>query len=651
MGSISVRCIWSAATAFCALMLLIEPTTAQELAPTPPAPSTNDLDRNSPAYTVSYDISVTVRPDLTSTTTRTARFKILRESAIRTLGQQNLSFVESLNPLEVIEAYTEKADGRKMAVDPASILTRDAATGLNAVYQRDAKVKTLIFPDIEVGDTLVYVSKADRIDRRFPGTFTFQAVFSRSVPYDTSRLTIDASKSLGLRIHVNGDGVTHETVEAGEQRRHLFSYSPKRWELEEPGAVSVSDREPKLVITTFKDLTELGASYWTSMQDRDVAAPEISSLAGEITKGIEGKRAQAEAIDHWVKKNIRYVHVFLGSAGVTPNPPPTVLKNKFGDCKDHVALMGALLKAKGIASEQALVNLGSTYRLPDLPIPSFNHVMLYLPEFDLYTDPTASHAAFGILPESSYDKPVLHISPAGGRLARTPPMKSEDHVTTTKTTASIGADGAVRGTTRQTATGVFATHDRSTATRIQTQGREKFAEAVLRGLGRQGTGVFEPAMPFDFSEPYRVQGDFSLNEKLQMPLNGPRDIPIGMPIHRRPGTWLLGQRVTGRKTDFFCYAGKQVEEIELSFADGLPLPQAIRGSAIDNKYFSFRSSYTMQGRTLTIRREFTSKVAGQVCAKEVESEVAEPMQRVARSLRVQMSFTGAAPPAGTAPRE
>ena len=97
-----------------------------------------------------------------------------------------------------------------------------------------------------------------------------------------------------------------------------------------------------------------------------------------------------------------------------------------------------------------------------------------------------------------------------------------------------------------------------------------------------------------------------------------------------------------------CYAGKQVEEIELTFADGLPLPNAIKGSAIDTKYFSFRSSYTIHGRTLAIRREFTSKVAGQVCAKEIESEISEPLQRVARSLRVQMSFTGAAPRAGTA---
>ena len=50
--------------------------------------------------------------------------------------------------------------------------------------------------------------------------------------------------------------------------------------------------------------------------------------------------------------------------------------------------------------------------------------------------------------------------------------------------------------------------------------------------------MFEPAVPSDFTEPYSVQGDFSLNEKLQMPLSGARDIPIGMPIHSRPGVGL-----------------------------------------------------------------------------------------------------------------
>src|SRR5262249_22188393 len=201
------------------------------------------------------------------------------------------------------------------------------------------------------------------------------------------------------------------------------------------------------------------------------------------------------------------------------------------------------------------------------------------------TDATVARASCAVLPESAYDKPVLHISNTGVRAGRTPPMKPADHVSIAKTTVRIEADGTIKGTTRQTGTGVFATWARGTASQIQAQGREKYAEAVLRSLITPGTGIFEPADPFDFSEPYSIQGEFSPVEKLQTPLRGIRNIPVGMRTQARPSGWLLGQRVVGRKTDFFCYAGKQVEEIALTFAAGLPLPKAIKGSSIDNGIF------------------------------------------------------------------
>ena len=171
---------------------------------------------------------------------------------------------------------------------------------------------------------------------------------------------------------------------------------------------------------------------------------------------------------------------------------------------------------------------------------------------------------------------------------------------------------------------------------------------MLRALGHPGTGVFEPVTPFDYSEPFVVQGAFSLNEKVQTPLNGVRNIPFGMPVLGRPGARLLGQRLSGRKMDFACYAGKQVEEIELTFEKGLSLPKPTKGIAVDNKYVSYRSSYALAGRTLTVRREFESKVPGQRCTKEIEAEISEPMQRISRDVRAQMWFGAIAPGAGAA---
>jgi hypothetical protein len=94
-----------------------------------------------------------------------------------------------------------------------------------------------------------------------------------------------------------------------------------------------------------------------------------------------------------------------------------------------------------------------------------------------------------------------------------------------------------------------------------------------------------------------------------------------------------------------------VEEIELTFEDGLPIARPIRGRNIDSKYFSYQSHYAISGRTLTIRREFRSNVAGQVCAKEIESELTEPLQEVARNLRTRMSFQPIAPNQGPAKEE
>lgn len=42
--------------------------------------------------------------------------------------------------------------------------------------------------------------------------------------------------------------------------------------------------------------------------------------------------------------------VYVGAGGVVPHAAQTVLDNRYGDCKDHVALLEALLGAAGIKS-------------------------------------------------------------------------------------------------------------------------------------------------------------------------------------------------------------------------------------------------------------------------------------------------------------
>src|SRR5262249_42131851 len=216
-------------------------------------------------------------------------------------------------------------------------------------------------------------------------------------------------------------------------------------------------------------------------------------------------------------------------------------------CKDQATLMTALLAAKGIASELVLINGGNVHTL-DLPptLAALNHVMIYLPDFELYDDPTASFASFGVLSET-YDRPAVHLSATGVRLGRTPVMRSADHTLLTQTKVTIAANGTMSGETKQSATGMFATLGRAVASVIESNGPETIAERQLQAFDTPGKGKYEVESPRNLAEPYVVKGRFTLNERFASPPAGRKAIPIGMPVLGRPRDLLLGTRRQVRK--------------------------------------------------------------------------------------------------------
>src|ERR1700719_3112626 len=91
------------------------------------------------------------------------------------------------------------------------------------------------------------------------------------------------------------------------------------------------------------------------------------------------------------------------------------------DRREQAQRISALLKAEGIASVPALINSGNRYQAPETATPAlFNHVLSYLPEFDLYVDSTAGVAPFGTLLATEYGKPVAVAGDTGADLKTLP---------------------------------------------------------------------------------------------------------------------------------------------------------------------------------------------------------------------------------------
>jgi Domain of Unknown Function with PDB structure (DUF3857)/Transglutaminase-like superfamily len=591
-------------------------------------------------YALKYEGRVTVRADRTATDVFTHRLKIFTPSAIAAVSQQHLRFVEGMETLETLEAFTEKSDGTKVPVGPANIITRDVASGLQATYMRDQKQRTVIFSDVQVGDTLVMTHRRQTKRSLFPGHFFYSVIFARSQPFSSAQVVVEAPNDLDLQVKAIGPGLTESVENSDASRRHTITLLPQTYLPEEIRAVAPVDRDPVLLISTFKSYQEMGLAYAAAALSKTVVTPEIAALADEITKGIEDRRQQAAAIDTWMKKNIRYVAVYLSFGRIVPNDAASVLTNKFGDCKDKATLMAALLAAKGIASEAVLINFGSAYTLPTPPtMVALNHVILYLPEFDLYDDPTVSLAAFGVLAAETYDKPVVRVATSGATLARTPAMKPEDHTSHARTVINVGADGTVTGETEESNTGISGIALRFAGANAQNLGSEVALQRQLQAFNTPGTGRADLGNSAEKADPVTIKTWFTLNERFKAPAAGERAaIPFGLPQTVRPGNFLLGTRLNGRKSAFICFAGRQTEDINVTFDPALPMPVALTARAIDNPAFTFQSTFKIEGRTLRMHREFISRVAGQVCPPELEAQITSEMNMVRINVYSTYSF-------------
>jgi Domain of Unknown Function with PDB structure (DUF3857)/Transglutaminase-like superfamily len=612
------------------------------MAQAPQSPLAQAVQSGQAPYAVQYDGRVTVRADRTSTDTFTHRIKILTPGAIATVSQQQLTFVEGMQTLETVEAFTEKSDGTKVSVGPANIMTRDAASGLQAVYMRDLKQRTVIFQDVQVGDTLVMTHRKETKQSIFPGHFLYADVFPRSRPFTSAQIIVEAPNELNLEVKAIGTGLTDKVEDSDGVRRHTATLLPQPYLPEEVRAVAPVDRDPALLVSTFGSYEEMGLAYAAAAFPKSVVTPEIAALADDITKGIDDRRQQAVAIDEWVKKNIRYVAVYLALGRVVPNDAASVLSNKFGDCKDKATLMSALLAAKGIASEAVLINFGGAYTLPEPPtMVALNHVILYLPEFDLYDDPTQNFAAFGVLTAATYDKPVVRVGANGVTLGRTPVMDPKDHTSHATTILNVAADGTVTGQTEESTNGIFGITLRFAGSNVQNLGHEAASQRQLQGFNTPGTGRYDLGNSAEKTDPVTMKSTFTLSQRFTAPAAGARtNISFGLPQVVRPGNFLLGTRLNGRKSAFSCYAGRQTEDIDATFDQSLPMPIPLAPVTINNPAFTYLANFRIEGRTLRMHREFVSRVAGQVCSPELEAQISNDMNAVRINVYSSYSFRG-----------
>jgi hypothetical protein len=449
----------------------------------------------------------------------------LTRTAVENMGHVDLSYSANLAELEVLEAYVLKKDGRRIDVPADAMRLQDDAASDGAPIFTDQKHRIIIFPQLEPEDWQVFKVQVRQRVPYFPDHFLETWTFGKDVEVEDAQVEI--LMPAGQPLFIDRQGFAGGKAEReGDRVRYRWSYrSGVTPNLNTNYAVADIDYGPRLHLSTMQDYRELAAAYESRAADKAVPDAAIKELADELTRGVTDRRAQARRLYDWVNLNIRYVATYVGAGGFVPHAAADVLRNRYGDCKDHVIILEALLAAKGIESSAAIVNSGTAFLLPAVPSRTpFNHAITYLPEFDLFVDSTDRLQPFGVLPGRVSDKPVM-VTKLENPIMRTPALTAEGNGVEVTSEATLNPDGSVEGKSHAAYRGPYAQWIRETlADASQSQMRE-WSAAWLHDAGLEGSTTLESDWPYSLDSIFAVAGTFSTGSLIDLTQAGAFYVP------------------------------------------------------------------------------------------------------------------------------
>ena len=580
---------------------------------------------------LTYDVQVGA--DGLSTDTIHSRIEAANAASATDVGQEPIRYSASMESVEVIEAYTLKADGRKLPVSPGSIYEQPAPGSPQMPMFDDQRQKVIVFPDVQAGDSVDYTYRYVRKLAPMPGAYSLVMPFSRRFPYEDVRVTLTAPKSYPLVVR------THELQfqkhESATDVTYSWRYSNPNPSADEAAHISPLAHTPRLLVSSFADFDALGHAYASIVAPMTNVTEKVKKAADDITRGAGDHRAQAQKIYDWVSRHIRYVAVEIGQAAIVPHDADTVLANGYGDCKDHAVLFAALLKAKGIDGKLALIDYGDEYELPDAAIVgAFNHVILWIPELQMFADTTSGVAPFGGLSFGEYGKPVVLAAASGPTVAQTPLLPPGVATASVKTAAKLDESGRLTGHNIITGTGPYAIMLRGLGLAIQGVGEKRMVADMLSRAGMPGSGSYSIPSPDQLESDYVVTADFTLGPFSDL-LDGRRfSMPTGLSLMGPPGSFLMGPLADRKISDSeptICYSGNETEDISLEAPRGRRFLSLPPDTNVSTANLSFAAHWSLDGQTVTLHREFTSRVGSIMCSDALRKETAAALAKVRAS--------------------
>jgi transglutaminase-like putative cysteine protease len=583
--------------------------------------------------------SYTINEDRTHVEKHERAIKILKERAIERTKKASISYSSSIQKAEVLEAYTIKASGKRIDAPKTNyqVKTNKGKDDNSPVFS-DRTYLTVVFPEVSVGDTVVFSYKITQTEPMFPGQFSASRVFPLYYAYDDVRVTVDMPSSFPAKYRARK--MSEKITKKGARKIITWSLTNKKPKKNKRRNYSVwdQDAQPGFSISTYKSYEEIAEAYGVRALPKAVVTKRIKKLANKIVGDEKNKREQARLLYEWVATKITYAGHCIGVGAVVPHDLSFILDNQMGDCKDQATLLQALFKSKNIISTQALVNSGSTYKLPAIPlVTAVNHVMNYIPEFDLYVDATARHIPFGMLSRSTQDKPILMVGNFKENL-KSPVPDIGSNSLLTKTDINIKSDGSVSGKVDTAMKGQFAVASRAIFRQISPDQMEKLMQNIYNSQGQIGKGSMAKEDPKALKSTYKYSVEFERNKFIKRPGAGAFLISPMFPLNAQMHQAVAAAAETVEIVPVACGSAYLKEEYIYKLpADMkvLALPESLN---INGGHLTYSATYTQKENRILITRILDDRTPGSKCSPSLQKKQRAVALKIMEDLKSQIVY-------------
>ncbi|OJA89262.1 hypothetical protein BGV49_02290 [Burkholderia ubonensis] len=607
------------------------PSAPDAAAPRPPAAGIDDtppttLERDVHEFVIQRDGSLEEHDDAT--------LRANDANGIDAIAQRYVWFDKDLEKVDLLAAQTLDRDGVAHPVGPDAIRDVQEPRSAGAPTFQDGVLRTVVFPGVEAGSRTRVAFRKVRTRPLNPGYFGYFVEPSRD-PVDYQRLVFDVPADMPLHADARGY-VALPPVTANGRTRYVFEYRHGPYDRIELGAVGYPTDGDRLMVSTLPDYAAFAARYRNAAMDPSADDPAVAQLARALTANAPDPHDKARILYDWVRANVRYVALFLGETAAAPHRVTDILRNRYGDCKDHVALFGALLAAVGIRSEPVLLNLGAVYTLPSVPGyggGAVNHAITWLPDLGLYADTTTGGIAFGYLPPIVMDRPALLVDT--GVLARTPATQPRTR------TARLAIDAARLDAQRYQSyvedDGWTAELERNVFRRATRERVRQLAVERLRQSGLRGTADLVTTDLAATAGPFGVTMTGTLDHTVWP------DGTTAVPALSSP-TGGIATQVQGwlaepvRTQAWVCIGGAFDETAQIALPANVAVTDVPADTAVRDRFVDFASHYVFDAsaRVVQITRRLRADFGRQVCTPDDYAAMRASLERIERDTQAQI---------------